>query len=287
MDKLTPVRKKKLISKVNIMENSEINDSQSTSKVEVNDNSIDSLTGLAGLIFSGTVVQHNATTISIIPASQNLVVIRVDDGLHVDPVLGDIKGKMITMAARDVKTLPLKERAVFFTNSWIHGGGIAVRELGHISIGEEQKVVAAISQLPTIHLQDRLRGSSLVVLGEITDIQEVPDQNKERSAPKWARAVIRAELTLKGDAKTASLFFPTSIARPWYKAPRFQLKQEGIFILSQNKDDKLFESFKNQDNRSEIFTALDPADFQPKSQLELIKKLLTTLNSKEVPNDHN
>lgn len=41
----------------------------------------------SSLIFSGTVVQRGVSTVPILQPSENLVVVRVDRGLRVDPLL--------------------------------------------------------------------------------------------------------------------------------------------------------------------------------------------------------
>src|SRR5215469_14512341 len=93
--------------------------------------SFDDLARQASLIFTGTVTELGASTVPLLPANEKLVVVRVDRGLRVDPVLGDLRGKLITVDAAP-RTLKVGQRAIFFTRSWIHGRGIAVHEVAHV-----------------------------------------------------------------------------------------------------------------------------------------------------------
>src|SRR5262245_19718128 len=84
-----------------------------------------------GLIFAGTVVELGGSSVPDVKPSDNLIVVRVDRGLRVEKALGDIRGKRITVAVKDPRAFRTGQHAVFFTNSWIHGNGIAVREVEH------------------------------------------------------------------------------------------------------------------------------------------------------------
>ena len=113
----------------------------------------------SSFIFSGTVMEHGRSTVPDVPSSDKLVVVRLDRPLHVDPVLGDLRGKMITVAAIAPASLTAGQQAVFFTHSWAHGRGIAVREIEHRDIAQEHEVAAAVAQLPQLHLSDRLQSA--------------------------------------------------------------------------------------------------------------------------------
>ena len=97
--------------------------------------SILELTRSSGFIFAGTVLERGTSTVPSVSADQKLVIVRLDRALRIDPVLGDLRGRKITVAALDSTKLSVGQQAVFFTNSWVHGGGIAVREVAHLDIG--------------------------------------------------------------------------------------------------------------------------------------------------------
>ena len=102
---------------------------------------------------------------------------RLERGLRVSPVLGDLSGKVITVAVKAPELFTAGQKAVFFTNSWVHGKGIAVREVDHPDVGNEDEVAKAVEQLPQLYLMDRLKSADLVVEAEVEQISAV----KQRS----------------------------------------------------------------------------------------------------------
>jgi hypothetical protein len=237
--------------------------------------SILDLTRTSSLIFTGTVVQRGTSTVPILPPRENLVVVRVDRGLRVDPVLGDLHDTMITVAAPAPESLNLGQKAVFFTNSWIHGRGIAVREVDHLDIGEEDSVAAVVAQLPQLHLLDRLRSAELVVDAQVVRISPVESTSLERHYAFWAAAHLQVEKVVRGKPHESTVvYFPTANRPPWTSAPRFKNHQRGIFILhAPSRSATLSEAMLEAGS----LIALDPADFQPESQLPDVEKLLATI----------
>jgi hypothetical protein len=225
---------------------------------------LDQLTSSAGLIFSGTVVRRNESTVAILPASDNLYSIQVDLGIRIDPVLGDLKGKLVTLDKAKEGILSPGQKAIFFTNSWLHGGGIAVKEITHLDLKEQESVIQAVSRIPDNYLKSRLQSSEAVVEAEVTAIREVRQQSLRRDEPHWQIAVLSVRKALKGKPDTSDLYFPTSMDKKWYRAPRFHKGQNGIFILHRTEGHP---------------TALDPVDVQPASRLAAITQMLTDLNS--------
>lgn len=229
----------------------------------------------SGLIFSGTVVELCASTVPTLPPSAGMMVVRVDRGLRVEPVLGDLRGKLITVATDERVVLAPGQRAVFLTNSWIHGQGIAVREVARLPPEEEARVAEAVADLPKLHLIDRLQSAELVADGEVVRVTSVERTTFERDAALWAAAELKIDQVLRGAPRTsATVYFPTSNHPDWVEAPRFKENQRGIFILHTP-------SRKGKPSLATLpadaLVALDPADFQPESQLGAIEELLGTI----------
>lgn len=240
---------------------------------------ISALTRSANLIFAGTVIERGASSVPILPDNENLVVVRVDRGLRVDPVLGDLKDKLITVAARVPETLSVGLRAIFFTNRWIFGRGIAVRELDHVDVGEEERVATVVAELPELHLLTRLRNAELVVEAVVLSVGPVEKKIHDRDAALWAPAYLEVVRILRGNPRHPTVvYFPTSERPDWILAPRFHIHQRGIFILHPRplSDDV-------EDDGPTVpatgLVALDPSDFQPASQLAYVEKLLLILES--------
>jgi len=220
-------------------------------------------------------MELGTSTVPSVPPGQNLVVVRVDRALRVDPVLGNLQGKMITVASTAPETLSRGQRAVFFTNSWIHGRGIVVREVEHVDVQEEDRVAAAVAQLPQVHLMDRLKSAELVVDAEVTRISPVEKRSPERKAALWAAAELRVRRVLHGPAtQSTQVYFPTADWPPWTNAPRFREGQRGIFVLHIPARDR---SLSESALEAGSLVALDPADFQPESELPRVQELIATI----------
>jgi hypothetical protein len=233
------------------------------------------LTQSSSFVFSGTVQERGASTVPAVRPSQKLVTVHVDRALRVDPVLGDVRGKVVTMAAAAPETLHPGQKAVFFTNGWIHGRGIAVREVKHLDVQEEEQVAAAVAQLPQVHLIDRLKSAELVVDAEVASISPVEKRSGARKDALWAAADLRVRSVLYGTAtQQARVYFPTADWPPWTNAPRFREGQSGVFLLhAPARDRSLSEAILEAGS----LVALDPADFQPESELRRVEELLATI----------
>jgi len=234
--------------------------------------SIQELARSSGFIFSGTVVERGKSTVPSAVPNEKFVVVRFDRGLRVDPVLGDLRGKLITVVAAAPEGLSPGQKAVFFANSWIHGGGIAVRELGHVDISESDNVAAAIAQLPQAHLLERLQKAVLVVVAEVTRVGSVEKRSFERNAALWSAAELKVDSVLFGTPlKSTVVYFPTSGHPVWAHAPRFKEGQRGIFVLhAPNRKATPSEATLGPDG----LVALDPGDFQAESERSEVEKLL-------------
>ena len=237
--------------------------------------SIDDLARQASLVFAGTVTELGASTVPLLPASEKLVVVRVDRGLRVDPVLGDLRGKLITVDATAPRTLKVGQHAIFFTRSWIHGRGLAVHEVAHVDPGQEQETATAIARLPEQHLKERVESAELRVAAQVTHIGAARKSRQRRNAAFWAPADLRVDRVILGSRRqTTTVFFPTTQRPPWTNAPKLKEGQSGIFILHPvSRPSSAF--FSDLDPGSLI--VLDPDDFQADSQLSKVESLVAAV----------
>lgn len=235
----------------------------------------ESLVRSTGLIFAGTVVELGRSSVPVIKPADNLIVVRVDRGLRVDKALGDIRGKTITVAVKDPKQFRPGQQAVFFTNSWIHGQGIAVREVQHADVHVQDSVAAIVARLPELHLTDRLRAAVLVVHAQVTTIGPVLRVSLVRDDALWRAAELQVISVLRGAPRTPTIVhFPTSKHPDWARAPRFTEGQRGVFILHTS-------SGSSNPSLSALpagsLVVLDPDDFQPESRLAEVEKLVASI----------
>ena len=224
-------------------------------------------------IFSGTVVELGSSSVPNLPPRSNFALVRIDHPLRSDPALGNLRGKLVTVALHDRGELRPAEKVVFFTLDWIQGGGIAVRELAHVDVVREEEVAKEVARLPERHLANRLADAILVVIADVTEIRPTPFDIRWRDAPQWAAATLRILKVLRGQPiQIPTALFPTSGRPLWARSPRLKRGQRSIFLLHLPSDwPPLPESGETP---LLAFTLLDEADVQPESQLALVEKLL-------------
>jgi hypothetical protein len=225
---------------------------------------LDELVRSSSLIFVGTVVERGRSTLAAVPDRDDLYAVRIDRGLRVDPALGDLNGRTVTLAPVAADELKSGEQAVFFTRSWIVGQGIAVREVEHMDADAARDVAAAVERLPRLDLRDRLFDAELVVLAEVTEVRQLPRTTFERDAAFWAVAELGVERVLRGEPRASTeVHFPRALGPRWKYAPRFEQGQRGIFLLHRPTGPTPSE----QSLEPTSLVALDPRDFQPESRL--------------------
>jgi hypothetical protein len=224
----------------------------------------------SSLIFSATVIKLNASSVTSLAARDNLAVVRVDRALRSDRALGDLRGKSVTVELLDVGELQPKERMIFFTLDWIHGGGIAAREVAHVDAKRENEVTAEVERLPERHLAERVADAVLIVLAEVTRIKLTPFDISWRNAPQWGAGTLRIVEVLRGQpGPNTTVLFPTSERPMWASAPRLTKGQRAIFLLHLRPDwAELPDS--GPILTSGAFCALDSADIQPESAHPLV-----------------
>lgn len=229
------------------------------------------LTRASSFIFRGTVQTAGASNVRGLQDAPHLLLVSVDEPLRNDPALGDPTGRIVTLATDAPQQLPPGTEAVFFTTGWIHAEEIAVHEIGHLAPDATEVARAAVARLPDLHLLDRLAQARLVVLAEVQSTARLR-RPRERRAPHWARARLTVITSLKGRAREATLYFPTSDSHHWFRAKRPRRGQRRVFIL--HAEDKHAVQWLHEEERNAVYTALDPADIQPEARLDHIRALL-------------
>jgi hypothetical protein len=240
----------------------------------VNMQSISGLVQSSTFIFRGTVLELGASSVPSVSPSEKMITSRLDKGLRTDPVLGDLTGKTITVVVGSAESFRPGQQVVFFANSWVHGRGIAVREVAHLDAGQADRVAAAVAELPQRHLLDRLQDAEVVVDATITKI-DPPGFTLDQHDGLWAKAHLAVNAKLKGGAHApGNFYFATGEWPPWNQMPRFKKGQKGVFLLHVPPPDTVKE---NGTLPAISLIATDTADFQNKSQAGRIKKLLNAL----------
>ncbi len=242
---------------------------------------VDELVRNAQFIFRGTIQRVSATTVPLLPAGDDTVVVKVDEVILAPHTLNDFTNQHITVQLREARGMRVGESAIFFSNVFLYEKSIAVREVGRVSLRGDTKalrdqVTSASRRVADRALQQRLNLSSLVVLGKVSRVRRIEEGLRSRLPisehdPEWWEAVVEIESVEKGEApqRSVTILFPNSTDEMWYDSPKFREGQSGVFILQRGQQEKGLPAF-----RLPGYTALDPLDFQPGAQLNRIRTLI-------------
>src|SRR5690349_18023717 len=137
------------------------------------------LMGKASIVFSGTVSQLAATSFADVPKSAQTIVVRVDAILKKPAAVSLKRGDSVTVDAKDASAFQEGTRATFYTDGWIFGSGVAVKELGHElgaaaaeSVPSSEMKTHSPEQISDQELMDRMKVSDYVVVGRVTDVRK-------------------------------------------------------------------------------------------------------------------
>ena len=227
-------------------------------------------------IFKGTIQKLKAVTMVAIPVTDSLAIVKVDEVFQAPENLGDQTDKEITIDLVQSQNVVEGQQAVFYTNGWLYGESLAVREVGHrpVTLTASSRVPNRITRLAQRtadeELQGRITSADLVVVGTVSNIRPVMQTESRivpEHAPDWWEAVIKIESLEKGTLSQEALtvLFPSSIDVMWAHVPKFHAGQAGIWILNTGQVEEV---------DPELCAVLTPLDFHEKNQLDRIKALI-------------
>lgn len=240
---------------------------------------LDDLVARAQLIFRGTVQRRAAATVLSLPVSERTAVVRVDEVFLAPERFGRLQGQLVTVqldSAEDARVeLEPGQPAVFFTVGWFYEQTVGVREVGRLTLEQagsdiRRRISRALQDVKDGKMRERLAGAELVVVGKVASVAPASVEREGPPGehdPLWWEATIAVESVEKGALEDAvvRVYFPSSTDVAWYRAPKFIAGQEGIWILRRTEIRGL---------AVEGYTALDPLDVRPKSELRRIRALL-------------
>lgn len=225
----------------------------------------------SSFVFTGTVAQASASSISQVEASERTTIVRVDE-VHFGPgVLQRYAGGLVTVISQ-APGVPSDQQALFFTNPALYGETLAVQEVGRVHAPKEPDIVLReIAGEPErrqeAKIRERLQSAELVVRGEVTGLAPAESEVGRGSEhdPNWWRATIRVLEPLKGKApgEAVELWYPSSRDVQWYRSPKPQAGQHAIWLM-------------RREGGVEALTALDELDVRPADEIELqrIKRMV-------------
>ena len=251
------------------------------------------LVNQSSIIFVGTVSQVAATSFTGVPKSAQTIVVRVDSVLKKPTAVSLKKGDNVTVEVKDPSAFQEGTQATFYTEGWIFGSGVAVKELGHeiapsggtpgaAETGE--KTFGQIqSEISDQDLQRRLATADYVVIGRITDVHQwripksaAPRYRTSEHSANWHEAVLEVQSVLKGPKVKRNKMvvrFPLSRDVAWVNAPKFETGQRGIFILKKDQVSGAPTAPLGA-YKVDVYTCLKPGDWLPMTEEARVRSLL-------------
>src|SRR5437588_2328108 len=249
------------------------------------------LMGKASIVFSGTVSQLAATSFADVPKSTQTIVVHVDSIVKKPAAVSLKRGDSVTVEVKDASAFQEGTQATFYTDGWIFGSGVAVKELGHVmgpaaesapATRAGQNTHGAQGEISDQELRDRMNKSDFVVVGRVTDVRKGNAPKAKSGAPArvtehdpdWQEAVVEVQSVLKGGKVKGNkviVRFPSRNDVAWVNSPKFTKNQRGIFCL--NRDQTTGSPTTGQG--ANVYTCLGHGDALPISEESRIRALLT------------
>src|SRR5215469_16456334 len=245
----------------------------------------------SSIIFSGTVSQLAATSFAEVPKSSQTIVVKVDAIAKKPAAVSLKKGDNVTVEVKDASAFQEGTHATFYTDGWIFGSGVAVKELGHeVGTAGAETVPAppvemkAHGQDPITdqELLDRMKASDFVVVGRVADVHKWNVPKPKSGAPlhvtehdpDWQEAVVEVQSVLKGGKVKGNkvvVRFPSRNDVAWVHSPKFAKNQRGIFCLNR---DQTSGAPTTKAGGQQAYTCLGHGDALPLSEEARVRALL-------------
>ncbi len=247
----------------------------------------------SSIVFVGTVSQVAATSFAGVPKSAQTIIVRVDSVLKKPAAVSLKKGDTVTVEVKDPAVFHEGTQATFYTEGWIFGSGVAVKELGHDTAPSGgtpgaaetgEKISGQVqSEVSDQDLQRLLATCDYVVVGRITDVHPwaipksaAPRYRTSEHSANWQEAVLQVQSVLKGPKLKRNKMvvrFPLSRDVAWASAPKFEPGQQGIFILQR---DEVSGAPKGSSGgyKADVYTCLKPGDWLPMTEEARVRSLL-------------
>jgi hypothetical protein len=248
----------------------------------MSDDTLATLVQESTFIFAGSVVSRGVSSVKTVPAAADLAVATFRRAFRVNPMLGDLGGRPITVRLAPGASVLRGEQLIFFANSWVHGEEIAVIEAAHIpdDAAAEREVDDLVASLPARHLAERVASALLVVEGTVraVDSAGIWEPVTEHAAD-WRQAWITVTAVLKGSLPppripgsvaladgSVVLLFPESNDPRWRPWPKVTPGQSGVFLLHTAE--------RPLPLPRGALVAPDPSDVLPADTLQEVRNLL-------------
>ncbi len=260
----------------------------------------------AAFVFTGKVIKSAAALMENV-ITKTTMIVEVQHIIKAPAMFASITGQQVTVRFKKIPKLKKNAIITVFANGWIFGETIAVDAVSFSEEKDKMTIAASINTTLTAtsdaDLKDRINSAELGVVGKVTKVEKanVPDTPLSLSAnksnatsnkkeplttkisehdPNWHEATIKVDEVLKGSKskKDVKVLFPKSDDVRWYKVAKFDVGQQGVWLLQKGKDQevkgippKLLEALPET---GDVFTALHDKDFLPLNELDKVKSLI-------------
>lgn len=243
----------------------------------------------AGVVFAGTVKEIGAASFPEVPRSPRTIVVRIDSVWKKPDAVSLRVGDYATVEVRDPSSFKSGTRAIFYTDGWIFGSGIAVKELDHsilttaeaISPAGQQKFQQIRLEAEDRDLLDRLSSADSVVVGQVADVRRVTGVTRARDQapvsehdPEWEEGIIDVISQLKGpEVKRVVVRFAAARDIAWSQSPKLYVGQRGTFLLKKDQTTGFGEALLAEE-RVTAYAVLRPGDVLASSEALRVTSLL-------------
>jgi hypothetical protein len=237
----------------------------------------------AAFIFNGEVENARTVEKAELRLPPQSVPVRVLEVLYVKPTTAVRPGELVIVQMAERELPSAGTRATFYTNGWIYGTHLTVRELGHV-VQEalqgqvKQEIAQAKAEAEDDQVRERLADAEVVLAGVVKSVKPFEEAKKASQVSEhdadWWLAEISVKRFLKGEPgkNTVLVAFPNSRDVMWADSPKFKAGEEGIWILHRPMSlERIFASVKEP-----VYTAINRRDFQETKEIERVMKLLKT-----------
>lgn len=242
----------------------------------------------APLVFEGSVKSVGTSNVNSVPADSKTAIVTVDHVRHAPRAMAGLAGKEITVRMAPGEALKEGNQFTFFADSLVFGDNLAVQSRGHEAVVPAEKAAAVMGAAPVVQrLKRRIDEADAVVSGRVVDVRpastgglkkiaraaaNLPSDRISEHEPFWQEAVIEVTNAHKGPKKRRVVVrFPSSTDVHWHKAPKFKKGQSGIWLLHTPHQ---FTALAAARPVSDVYTALDPNDYQPPSLAPVVEAML-------------
>ncbi|MBX2992307.1 MAG: hypothetical protein KF749_14240 [Bacteroidetes bacterium] len=240
----------------------------------------------SSVVFVGTISQTGAASFAEVPVSNTTSVVKVDQILQQPSAISIKEGEEITLELK--ASLAPGTRSLFYTDGWILGQGVALREIGHTPLPAtmspaaqddlRKQFFASRKAMMEAQFRARIDSADIVALGKVTSIQPSPPETQKRITehdPEWHDAIVKVSKGVKGipDGAEIVVRFPMSMDIAFYGAPKLGKGDERVMIL---RTDTRSGMGKAQVAGREVgaYIAEQPSDFLEKGQLQQVIELM-------------